>query len=50
MLEDDDKDWIKDELYSLLYDLIPNDGTVAVGIFNSLYKYLSYGKVKSNDP
>lgn len=50
MLEDDDKDWIKDELYSLLYDLIPNDGTVAVGIFNSLYKHLSYGKVKSNDP
>lgn len=42
MLENDDKEWMKDELYSLLYDLIQKDGNVAIGIYQSLNKYHNY--------
>jgi len=50
MLENDNKESIKDELYSLLYDLISTDGTVAMGIYHCLYRYLNFSNVKSNDP
>lgn len=44
MLDLDDKDLIEKEMHSLLWDLIQKDGTVALGLYLSIRRYMNYDK------